>query len=118
MTEYNLRQRSYAFSVGLVRFLNKLSATKISAPILNQLVRSGTSVGANIEEADSAPSRKDFRNKMFIAKKEAAETTYWLKLIVDAEVVNNPANKEKAKELLDECSQILKIIGSITRKIK
>jgi len=101
----------------LVKFLNKLGHSKISAPILNQLVRSGTSIGANIEEADSAPSRKDFKNKMFIAKKEAAETIYWLKLMIDAEVVNNPTNKEKAKGLLEECSQILKIIGSITRKI-
>ncbi len=117
MSEYNLRERSYKFSVNLVRFLSKLSASRLSAPILNQLVRSGTSIGANIEEADSAPSRKDFRNKMFIAKKEAAETIYWLKLITDAEIISNPGNKEKATELLGECTQILKILGSITRKV-
>lgn len=55
---------------------------------------------------------------MFIAKKEAAETVYWLKLIIDARVINNQENIAKAKALLDECQQILKIIGKISRSIK
>lgn len=118
MTKYNLRERSYKFSVELVRFLNKLTTSRLSSPLLNQLIRSGTSIGANVEEADSSPSRKDFRNKMFIAKKEAAETVYWLKLIIDARVINNQENIAKAKALLDECQQILKIIGKISRSIK
>ena len=103
MTKYSLRERSYKFSVELVKF---------------QLIRSGTSIGANVEEADSSSSRKDFRNKMFIAKKEAAETVYWLRLLIDANVVNNQANVEKIKDLLDECDQILRIIGKITRRVE
>ena len=118
MGQYDLRGRTYKFSVELVKFLNKLSLSRLSVPMINQLLRSGTSIGANVEEADSASSRKDFRNKMFIAKKEAAETAYWLKLIIDANVINNNANIEKTNELLEECGQILKIIGSITRKVK
>lgn len=118
MTGYDLRERTYKFSVELVKFIDKLAPSRISAPIINQLIRSGTSIGANVEEADSSPSRKDFRNKMFIAKKEAAETVYWLKMFIDANIVKNQANIEKIGTLLDECDQILKIIGKIARNIK
>ncbi len=86
-------------------------------PIFNQLVRSGTSIGANIEEADSSPTRKDLKYKMVIAKKEAAETVYWLRLVIDAGLIKNENNIIKTKELLVECGQIVKILGSITRKI-
>jgi len=117
MTEYDLRNRSYEFSVRLIKFLNRIRAAKVSSPLINQLVRSGTSIGANIEEADSSPSRKDLKNKMFIAKKEAAETVYWLKIFCNAELMKNPENIAQARELFNECQQILKIISSIVRKI-
>ncbi|MBI5399528.1 four helix bundle protein [Candidatus Saganbacteria bacterium] len=116
MNAYDLRERSYKFAVELVRFLNGLTLSKISLPILNQLLRSGTSVGANIEEADSSPTRKDFKYKISVSKKEAAETVYWLKLIIDAEILKNSENIKKAKELLAECDQLLRILGSIIRK--
>ena len=117
MNKYDLRERSYKFSVELVRFLSDLTRSTISSPLFNQLIRSGTSVGANIEEADSSPTRKDFKYKMIIAKKEAAETIYWLRIIIDAGVLKNEKNIFRAKELLGECNQFLNILGSITRKI-
>ena len=86
-------------------------------PILNQLLRSGTSIGANIEEADSSPSRKDFKYKMVIAKKEAAETVYWLKIIIDAGILKNQNNISQIKEILCEADELLKILGSIVRKL-
>jgi len=117
MTKYDLRQRSYGFSVKLVKFLNRLSTSRLSAPLFNQLLRSGTSIGANIEESDSSPSRKDFKHKLTISKKEAAETVYWLKIIIDAEVLKNQNNVSRANEILKEAEELLKILGSITRKL-
>lgn len=118
MSDYDLRKRSYIFSVRLVKLLSRTASSAVSSSLVKQLVRSGTSIGANIEEGDSSPSRKDFRNKMFIAKKEAAETLYWIKMLLDAEIINNQNNINEAKELLNEAEQLLRIIGSMTRKIK
>lgn len=118
MTGFDLRPRSYNFSLELVKFINRIGVARPISAIFNQLLRAGTSVGANIEEADSSPTRKDFKYKMTIAKKEAAEAVYWFKIIIDAAIIKNEGNVAKAKELLDECSQILKILGAIIRKIK
>lgn len=115
--KYDLRERTFRFSVELVRFINKLSIAKMAFPIFNQVIRSGTSIGANVEEADSSPTRKDFKYKMVISKKEAAETVYWLKIIIAAEILKNRENIEKIKQLLDESSQLLKIIGKIVGKV-
>ena len=118
MNKYDLRYRAYEFSVELVKFLRKISISNISYEIFRQVIRSGTSIGANIEEADSSPSRKDFKYKMTIAKKEAAETLYWLKIIIDAGIFSNKENIVKVKEMLKESDQLLRIISSIIRKIK
>ena len=117
MPNYDLRERSYQFSLELIKLLCGFSSGGNMYPIFNQLVRSGTSIGANIEEADSSPTRKDLKYKMVIAKKEAAETVYWLRLVIDAGLIKNENNIIKTKELLVECGQIVKILGSITRKI-
>jgi len=118
MHKYDLRDRSFKFSVKLVRFLNGLSASRLSMPLFNQLLRSGTSVGANIEEADSSPSRKDFKYKMVIAKKESSETVYWLKIIIESDILKNQNNINSAKEILCEAEELMKILGSIVRKLK
>lgn len=117
MKKYDLRERTYRFAVNVVRFLSSLHSHPVTYPIFNQLVRSATSVGANVEEADSSPSRKDFKHKLVISKKEAAETVYWFKLIVDAGLLKTEDNIQKAKELLDEAEQLVKILGSIINKI-
>ena len=118
MSKYDLRQRTFAFSVSLARFINSISFSNTSAPLLNQLLRSGTSIGANIEEADSSPTRKDFKYKLTIAKKESAETEYWLKIIIEAGIFKNKVNLDKAKALLDESEQLTKIISTIIRNMK
>jgi four helix bundle protein len=81
-----------------------------------QLFRSGTSIGANIEESQSAESNKDFISKQSIALKEAKETRYWLKLLIKSEMTT----EKQVKNLLDECEQLIKIIAKsiVTTKAK
>lgn len=71
------------FSKNTIAFCKSIKINPVTRPLVNQLVRSATSVGANYAEANNAASRADFRNKIFIAKKEAAEAKYWLTLLED-----------------------------------
>jgi len=114
MGTFDLRERSFKFAVDVVRFINSIDGNKSNFVIFNQLMRSDTSIGANIEEADSSPTRKDFKYKMTIAKKEAAETIYWLKILRESGLVDNGT---KITALFNECDQLLKIISTIIRKI-
>lgn len=99
---YILRESTVTFSKNVIEFCKKEKLTVINRPMIDQLLRSATSIGANYAEADNAGSRTDFRNKIFIAKKEAAETKYWLNLILDI-----TANPDGCKKLLTECHFIL-----------
>lgn len=76
-----LEERTVTFSVAVIAACRPLQKDALLRPILNQLVRSATSIGANYAEANNASSRADFRNKVFIAKKEANETRYWLNVL-------------------------------------
>jgi len=86
----------------------------VTLPIISQLVRSGTSVGANYCEADDAESGKDFKHKIGICKKEARETKHWLRMIAIAE----PSLKEEARVLWQEAKELNLIFNSITHKLK
>jgi four helix bundle protein len=94
-------------------YVNELKANQKEYIISNQLLRSGTSIGANISEAQSAVSKRDFSNKMMIALKEANETQYWLKLLNEAN-----GSSQKLKILIFECEEIIKILRSINLSIK
>ena len=78
-----------------------------------QILRSGTSIGANSEEASGGISKKDFRHKFFIAYKEARETHYWIRLLKDSEYIE----PKLAKSLLDDNDEILKILGAILKTV-
>lgn len=78
---YDLEERTAVFAEELIKFCSASPKNLLTTPLLSQLVRSGTSIGANYCEANGASSKKDFRNKIFICKKEAKETLYWLRLI-------------------------------------
>ena len=80
--EYDLETRTLKFSTELVIFCKSCPKDAVTLPLMNQLIRAGTSIGANYREANGASSKKDFQNKIFICKKEAKETLYWLELIV------------------------------------
>ncbi len=78
---YTLGDRTLEFFRGVLRFCEGIKVTVITRPLIDQLVRSATSIGANYAEANNAASKQDFRNKIYIAKKETAETKYWLTLL-------------------------------------
>ena len=110
-----ISERTFNFAVRIVKLCSFLDETPgVSRTLSQQLLKAGTSIGANTTEAKSGQSRKDFLNKLEIALKEARETKYWLRLLVASEIVREP----RLKPLLDETEEIIKILVSITRKIK
>ena len=78
---YDLEERTARFGEDIIRLCRSITSDRLSEPILNQLIRSGTSVGANYMEANGAVSKKDFQNKIFICKKEVQETKHWLRML-------------------------------------
>jgi four helix bundle protein len=110
-----ISERTFNFAVRIVKLCSFLEEKPgVSRTLGQQLLRSGTSIGANTAESKSGQSRKDFLNKLEIALKEARETKYWLRLLVAAEIVT----KQRLVTLLEEIEEIIKILVSITRKVK
>lgn len=101
--------KSYAFALEIVKTYKDIVSTHKEFVLSKQLLRSGTSVGANVEEAVGGVTKKDFRAKMGIAYKEARETSYWLRLLKDTEFISS----EKFKRLHDQCDEVLKILFKI-----
>lgn len=83
--KYNLQERTSDFGINIIRLCKSAKYNSITSKIIDQLVRSGTSVGANYMEAVNASSKKDFKNKLFICKKESQETKYWLTMLKECE---------------------------------
>lgn len=113
MNKYELEQRTLDFSKAILNLFKDLPRIDTNKPLMNQLLRSATSIGANYREANGASSKKDFRNKVHICKKEAQETAYWLELLLE----NNPRSKNVVAPLLDEANQLVLIFGKITSTI-
>lgn len=111
---YDLEERTAVFGEAIICFAGKIPKGPVNSPLINQLVRAGTSVGANYCEADDAVSKKDFRHKIGICKKEARETKHWIRMIVKAE----PAMKTEAKTLWQEAKELHLIFASIIRSSK
>jgi four helix bundle protein len=110
-----IADRTFDFAVRIVKLCTHLNEKPgVSRTLSNQLLRSGTSIGANIIEAKSGQSRRDFLSKLEIALKEAREIEYWLKLLVASDILP----KAKVKSLLDEIDEIIKILVTITKKVK
>ena len=111
MSDNQLVILSKAFSVDIIRLCENLRERKKATAILNQLLRSGTSIGANIHEANYASSKADFINKFQIALKECYETDYWLDIFHEAKILTH----EEFTEMFAQCSKIRKLlIASIT----
>ena len=106
---YDLEERTALFGESIIDFVKTLPQDRVSNQLIGQLVRSGTSIGANYMEADGAESKKDFRHKIAICKKESKETKHWLRMIAKA----NPAKKERCKELWSEAQELTLIFSSI-----
>lgn len=108
--KYDLEERTAKFGEGIIEFCKKIPQNTITKPIINQLIRCGTSIGANYMEANAASSTKDFRNKIFICKKEAQETKHWLRMTAKS----YSAHKEEAQKLWKECQELTLIFQRIT----
>ena len=109
-----IRDKSYAFAVRIVKLYKYLCDEKKEYTLSKQLLRSGTSIGANIEEAIGGQSEKDFFAKLTISYKEARETHYWIRLLTDTDYLS----KKESKSLLKDVEELLKIIGSIQKTMK
>jgi len=112
MKNYDLEDRTKEFSYKVIALCNKLPFSITNKRLIDQLVRSATSIGANYREANECDTKKDFKNKIRIAKKEARETIYWLELIINS----NTLFSKEIYILLDESKQLMKILASIYLK--
>jgi len=109
LLKYDLEDRTAKFGEDVIEFCRNLKQDAISRPIISQLIRSSTSIGANYTEANSASSKKDFKNKIFICKKESQETKHWLRMILKYFL-----DREKEIEKLSkECQEFILIFGKI-----
>jgi four helix bundle protein len=106
--EPDIRSRTFEFSVQIIELYKFLQNDKKEYILGKQLIRSGTSIGANVEEATAAQSKKDFIAKMSIALKEARETNYWLRLLKRTGYI-------KKDNLINESSELMNILGAIIR---
>jgi len=110
--KYDLAERTAKFGESVILFLKYLPDNTINKPLISQLIRSATSIGANYMEADCAESRKDFKHKIGICKKEAKESTHWLHMIAIA----NPEEIETCRKLWQEAHELTLIFSAINNK--
>jgi four helix bundle protein len=107
--KYDLVERTSEFGKMVILLMKEIPDNTINRPLITQLIRSATSVGANYMEADCAESKKDFLHKIGICKKEAKETTHWLSMIV----VSNPQKFEVCEKLKKEAQELTLIFSAI-----
>ena len=110
MAESIVRQKSYDFALQIINLCAQLRSEK-HFEISSQLLRSGTSIGANVEEALAGQSRRDFFAKMSIASKEARETNYWLRLIKDSKILG----RQQCRKQVEASEELIKILTSIVK---
>jgi four helix bundle protein len=111
---YNLEKRTRNFSKEVIKFLKTIKKNEINRNLISQLVRSATSVGANYCEANGASSKKDFKNKIFICRKEIQETKYWIEMIAES----NPEEKNPLEKLWKEAHELTLIFNKISTTLK
>jgi len=111
---YNLEERTAKFGEDVIDLCKSINQDLITRPLISQLIKSSTSIGANYMEANAASSRKDFSNKIFICKKEAQETKHWLRMIAKS----LPKTKDKIDVLWKECQELVLIFQKITSTLR
>ena len=112
-TDNHIVVKSFDFSVRIVNLCKYLQAEKKEYILSKQLLRSGTSIGANVNESQAAQSTKDFIAKLSIASKEARETKYWIDLLTETDYL--PKDHTKVKELQNQNMELIKILTSIIK---
>ena len=108
--EYNLEERTAKFSEDVLKFLKAIKRDDLNRNIITQLARATTSIGANYYEANASSSKKDFRNKIYISKKEANETKYWLRILANY----HPELKDKITKFWQEAHEFHLIFQKAT----
>jgi four helix bundle protein len=111
--EYDLEDRTGRFGADVIRFCRSVPSNAVNTPLVSPLVRAGTSVGANYCEANDAESRRDFRHKIGICRKESRECQHWLRMMG----VAVPARRANAEQLAGEAAELNRIFGAILRKL-
>ena len=111
MKQNIVKDKSFNFAVRIVKLNRYLIGKKKEFVLSKQILKSGTSIGANIEEADGGISKMDFSNKISIAYKEAKETHYWLRLLFTSDLID----KKMFDSLISDCNEICKLLFSILR---
>jgi four helix bundle protein len=111
---YDLEERTNNFGIDIITLCKNTRINILTEPVIKQLIRSGTSVGANYLEANGASSKKDFCNKIYICKKEAQETRHWLRMLK----VASEQNHEQIDKLIDEAKQLSMIFHKIASNTK
>src|SRR3989344_7956889 len=110
--KFDLEERTSRFGEAVIDFSHSIPYSPINKPLISQIVRSGTSIGANYMEADCAESKKDFRHKIAICKKESKESKHWLRMIAKA----NPDRSDGCRTLWKEAHEFVLIFSSILLK--
>ena len=113
--QYDLEERTFKFAKRVIEFCKKLPRTVENIELIKQVVWASGSIGANYIEANEALSKKDFRMRIKICRKEAKESRYWLRLIVET---NKLIEDEEGKFLIQESTEFIKIFNSILTKSK
>lgn len=112
--EHTVKEKSFLFAIRIVNVYKHFTQTQNEYALSKQLLRCGTSIGANVAEAQQAQSRADFISKLSIALKEASETDYWLRLLK----ATNYLSEEESSSLLGDCQEIEKMLTAIIRTAK
>ena len=110
--KYDLEERTLEFSKRIIHLAKALPKNTVNLRLVDQLIRSGASMGANYREANETETKKDFKFRIRICRKEGKETIYWLNLIIEA----NPEFKERINPLLQETTELVKIFAAILEK--
>lgn len=111
MIKYDLDERTAKFAEEIISLCRKVPKNVVTTPVISQLVRAGTSIGANYSEANGASSKKDFKNKIFICKKEAIETKYWLRMLAKSD----DQYTEDCRKLWKETQELTLIFSKIAK---
>lgn len=110
--KYVLKDKAEVFAIRIVKLYRYLQMEKNETVMSKQLLRSGTSIGANITEGHYAASKADFINKYFVAQKEAAETLYWIRLLLRTGYLDDDG---ATNSLIEECEELIRLLVSSTR---
>jgi len=111
---FDLEDRTLIFTKRVIRLCKELPPSIVNSKLIDQLIRSSGSVGANYREANDSTGKKDFLFRLRISRKESKETVFWLELIIEA----NDSFRSKTEILIDECTQIRNILSTIINKVE